>query len=161
LEIPAAFIILETDNWLVNHRMDSALPGYLMVGSKTFADSLSGLSVEALTEVGPILATVQRTLQEVLKARRVYIGRYGHVPGHSFHFHVIPIYDWVKTLFWNDVRYRALAAFADGPGPTETDGAELTFFVWREFCERAVPPPVVGPSVATVIELLRATMPRP
>jgi diadenosine tetraphosphate (Ap4A) HIT family hydrolase len=98
LENPAAFEIFETNNWLVAHRMDSALPGYLMVSSKTFTNSLSNLSVEALAEVGPILATVQRTLREVLKAQRVYIGRYGHAAGYSFHFHLIPIYDWVETL---------------------------------------------------------------
>ncbi|MGO6906813.1 HIT family protein, partial [Rhizobium ruizarguesonis] len=44
------------------------------------------------------------------------------------------------------------------PGETATDGAELTLFVWREFCERAEPPPVKGPSVSEAIELLRETM---
>ncbi|MDL2407982.1 hypothetical protein PY650_20405 [Rhizobium calliandrae] len=30
----------------------------------------------------------------------------------------------------------------------ETDGAELTLFVWREFCEVAKAPPVIGPTMA-------------
>jgi hypothetical protein len=70
---------------------------------------------------------------------------------------VIPIYDWVEELFWKDARYRLLENFAEGAGETATDGAELTLF-WREFCERAEPPPVKGPSVSEAIELLRETM---
>ncbi|MNJ56826.1 hypothetical protein D3C77_523900 [compost metagenome] len=37
-----------------------------------------------------------------------------------------------------------------------TDGAELTLFVWREFCERPEPPAVQGQSVEQVITALRA-----
>lgn len=104
--------------------------------------------------MGSVLAKVQRALSG-LGAKRVYIGRYGHSPGHPLHFHVIPIYDWVEDLFWKDDRYRVLEQLADGPGETPTDGAELTLFVWREFCERADPPPVEGPSILEVILILR------
>jgi hypothetical protein len=64
----------------------------------------------------------------------------------------------VEDLFWKDDRYRLLQSFAEGPPETATDGAELTLFVWREFCERAAPPPVNGPSVFETIELLREKM---
>ncbi|AFL50965.1 diadenosine tetraphosphate (Ap4A) HIT family hydrolase [Sinorhizobium fredii] len=73
----------------------------------------------------------------------------------SIHFHVIPIYNWVEELFWSVARYRLLGTFAEGPGETATDGAEMTLFVWREFCERAEPPPIKGPSVSQAIDLLR------
>lgn len=138
--------------------MNSALPGYLMVSSRKFTNELSALSGDALAELGPLLAKIQNALQQTLQAQRVYIGRYGHTPGYSIHFHVIPVYAWVEALFWRDIRYRALEAFAEAPGETATDGAELTFFIWREFCERAVPPPVQGPSVSEAMELLRAAM---
>ncbi|MBB3397131.1 hypothetical protein FHX09_002596 [Rhizobium sp. BK538] len=75
-------------------------------------------------------------------------------PGYPIHFHVIPIYAWVEELFWSDDRYRLLETFADGPGETPTDGAEMTLFVWREFCERREPPPIKGPSVDEAINLL-------
>lgn len=158
MQIPDRFHVSETDGWLVNHRMNSALPGYLMISSKTDTNDLSELPEAALRELGPLLAAVQRLLSRELKAQRVYIGRYGHSPGYPIHFHVIPIYEWVEKLFWKDSRYRVLQNFADGPGETPTDGAELTLFVWREFCERAVPPPVEGRSVSETIELLRAAM---
>ncbi len=158
MEIPQHFHVVETAGWLVNHRMNSALPGYLMISSKTDTNDLSDLSEDALAEFGPLLARAQSTLKRQLNAQRVYIGRYGHAPGYPIHFHVIPIYDWVEELFWKDALYRLLENFAEGPGETATDGAELTLFVWREFCQRAEPPPVKGPSVSEAIELLREAM---
>lgn len=151
------FKILETEHWLVNHRTDSALPGYLMIGSKKFTNDLWELPENALAELGPLFARFQRALRLRLDAKRVYIGRYGHMPGYPIHFHVIPIYNWVESLFWQDERYRALAGFGEPTEELDTDGAELTFFVWREFCERRVPPPVSGPSVSEIIGILRGT----
>jgi diadenosine tetraphosphate (Ap4A) HIT family hydrolase len=158
LEIPARLRVLESEHWLISHRMDSALPGYLMVGSRTVTDDLSALPMSALSALGPLLARMQYALQCILKAHRVYIGRYGHTPGYPIHFHVIPIYDWVENLFWKDARYRALEDFAEFPGAMATDGAELTFFVWREFCERSVPPPIEGPSVSQAVELIKQAL---
>ncbi len=152
------FVIGESDGWLVSHRANSALPGYLIVASKGLANDLFDLPDGALREIGPLLALSQATLKRELGAPRVYIGRYGHIPGLAFHFHVIPIYDWVEKLFWRDGRYRILGQFAEGEGETGTDGAELTLFVWREFCERRRAPPIEGPSVSKTIALLRETM---
>lgn len=142
----------------MNHRVNSALPGYMIISSKRFSNDLSELSEEALLELGPLLAKAQKALKETLNAQRIYIGRYGHTPGYSIHFHVIPIYDWIEELFWQDARYRVLENFAASPGETATDGAELTLFVWREFCERAKPPPVKGLSVPQAIKLLSEAM---
>jgi len=147
--------VTETDGWLVSHRSNSALPGYLIVSSKTFAGDLSELPTSALCELGPLLAQVQGAIKQELNALRVYVGRYGHAPGHTVHFHVIPIYDWVEELFWQDSRYRVLEGLAEGEGEAGTDGAELTLFVWREFCERAEPPPIKGLPVYQAVELLR------
>ena len=158
MEIPDQFVICEASFWIINHRLNSALPGYLMVASKLPVYDLSDLPNSALTELGPLLAEAQRALQTNMKPVRIYIGRYGHSPGFPIHFHIIPVYDWVEDLFWCDERYRVLEHFIEprsGPG---TDGAELTLFIWREFCERPNPPPIKGPSVSEVIALLRDKM---
>ena len=97
-------------------------------------------------------------LRTKLRPARVYIGRFGHSPGYPVHFHLIPIYSWVERLFWNDSRYRALDKFGKNGQEKTTDGAELTFFVWREFCEGTEPPVVEGPSVAQVVATLRKEM---
>jgi diadenosine tetraphosphate (Ap4A) HIT family hydrolase len=163
LEVPYQFVICEVDFWIINHRINSALPGYLMVASKLPVYDLADLPNGALTELGPLLAEAQKALRTTLKPVRVYIGRYGHSPGYPIHFHIIPVYDWVEALFWRDDRYRVLENFVDahfveaqgGPG---TDGAELTLFIWREFCERPDPPPIEGHSVSEAITLLRDKM---
>ncbi|MET3853876.1 HIT family protein [Rhizobium sp. OAE497] len=156
--IPSDYLIGGTSDWSVNHRINSALPGYLMISSTADTNSLSDLSADALSAMGMVFAKVQRALSDVLGAERVYIGRYGHSPGYPIHFHAIPIYGWVEELFWSDARYRVLERFADGPGETPTDGAELTLFVWREFCERKDPPPIKGPPVTETISMLRRTL---
>src|SRR5262245_17200160 len=55
LKIPHRFHVLETDGWLVNHRMNSALPGYLMISAKADTDDLFDLPQGALEELGPLL----------------------------------------------------------------------------------------------------------
>jgi len=156
-DIPEQLLIARTAHWSVNHRVNSALPGYLIIASTKATSDLSDLSVEALASMGVIFADVQRALT-MLGAHRVYISRYGHSPGFPIHFHAIPIYPWVEDLFWQDERYRMLEQLAEGPGETPTDGAELTLFVWREFCERANPPTINGPTVPQTIEILRQSI---
>jgi hypothetical protein len=56
--------------------------------------------------------------------------------------------------FFADPRYHVLQGLQHPP-VGDTDGAELTLYVWREFCERPDPPPISGPSVESMIEMLR------
>jgi len=161
LEIHDRFVISEYDYWRVNHRVNSALPGYLMLASKLAVDDLSQLPDAALTELGPLLARVQAALLTKLSPERVYIGRYGHSPGYPIHFHLIPVYSWVEKHFWHDKRYRLLQKFSEKEEETATDGAELTLFIWREFCKQSPPPPIEGPSVDQTITLLRQALATP
>jgi diadenosine tetraphosphate (Ap4A) HIT family hydrolase len=147
-------IILETEHWLVSHRADSALPGYLILGARQATDELHRLPESALAELGMLLAKLQQALQAVLDPEHLYVGRYGHTSGHAFHFHIIPICGWVKQRFFADPRYRALQGLQHSPAG-DTDGAELTLYVWREFCESPDPPPIPDPSVEEVVEMLR------
>lgn len=157
MQIPSSHLIHQTEHWLLNHHLASALPGYLMLGSKQPADSLADLPEAALAEMGGLMAKVQCILEQTLQPKWLYIGRFGHSPGFPIHFHFIPVYAWVEELFWADERYRTLSQFAHiEDAATQTDGAELTLFVWREFGEAPVPPAVQGPSIGQVIELLRS-----
>ena len=155
-KIPDHLIIKETEHWIINQRVGSNLPGYLMVGARVETNDLSELPPAALAELGPLLASAQKALSDLFKPDHLYIGRYGHTSGHSIHFHVIPIYTWVKEAFADDPRYRVFKSFYTPGVPTsDPDGAELTLYVWREFCESRTPPPIQGPSVAEVITLLK------
>ena len=156
MKISPHFIIHESANWVVNHRTDSALPGYLMLSAKQMTNSLAELPAEALTELGGLQAKIQLAIETHLHPKRLYIGRFGHDSGYSIHFHFIPIYLWIENLFWKDQRYRSLQAFGSRPFTvSQTDGAELTLFVWREFCERPDPPAIQGPSIDETVNVLR------
>jgi diadenosine tetraphosphate (Ap4A) HIT family hydrolase len=155
-------VILQTEDWVLNHRVDSALPGYLMLGARVPTNDLSVLRPQALAQLGTLLANAQTALTAILKPEHLYIGRYGHSAGYSLHFHLIPICAWVRQLFFDDLRYRVLRDLTHHSGVLDadkTDGAELTLYVWREFCENPVPPPISGPSVQEVIERLKVLMP--
>jgi diadenosine tetraphosphate (Ap4A) HIT family hydrolase len=144
-EPPEHLTILQTEHWVLNHRVDSALPGYRMLGSRARANDLSILRTEALLELGTLLARAQAALNVLLAPDHLYIGRYGHMAGHALHFHIIPFCGWVKQSFFGDPRYRVLQKFyqpsEEGIAVDDTDGAELTLYVWREFCENPSPPP--------------------
>lgn len=157
MEIAPQFIIHETDHWIINHHLASALPGYLMLATKMQTSSLAELSSDALAELGVLLARTQQTIERQLQPKRLYIGRFGHDPGWPIHFHFIPVHDWVEDLFWNDARYRQLETFAYAENAlSSTDGAELTLFIWREFGENPTPPKIQGPSIDEVITRLRS-----
>lgn len=129
-----------------------------MVSSTGFVHELKDLSQEALSSLGPLLAKTEDVIRRLLQPDRLYIGRYGHTPGYTIHFHLIPIYDWVEDLFWQDARYRTLEKLSESSGGTATDGAELTLFVWREFCEGLSAPAIKGPSVLQAIEMMREAL---
>jgi diadenosine tetraphosphate (Ap4A) HIT family hydrolase len=158
-EPPEHLVILQTEDWMLNHRVDSALPGYLILGARMPTNDLSLLRPKALAQLGMLLARTQRALGAILKPKHLYIGRYGHSVGHALHFHIMPVCEWVRQSFFSDARYRALKNFDRHPADTkvtdETDGAELTLYIWREFCENPVPPPVSGPPIHEVVERLK------
>jgi len=151
-------VIIRTEDWLINHRADSALPGYLIVGARVPANELAHLSARALAELGKLLATAQSVLTAILNPEHLYIGRYGHAAGHAIHFHIIPVCGWVKERFWSDPRYRVLQGLSGRSAVDETDGAELTLFIWREFCESRDPPAISGPAVDEVVARLKIVM---
>jgi diadenosine tetraphosphate (Ap4A) HIT family hydrolase len=156
MEVAPQYIVHESAHWILNHHLSSALPGYLMLGSKAQVCSLTELSEGALAELGGLLATTQKILESRLKPKWLYISRFGHDPRYPIHFHFIPVYHWVEDLFWKDARYRLLETFATHDNAqTLTDGAELTLFIWREFGESPQPPVIQGPSIKQVIDELR------
>ncbi len=156
MPIDPAFILHQTEHWLLNHHQASALPGYLMLGAKAPIHSLAHMPAAALAELGGLLADTQRVMEAQLRPKWLYISRYGHMPGLPLHFHFIPVYDWVEAAFWRDERYRSLQTLGSlDQAQGLTDGAELTLFVWREFGENPTPPRVEGDTVERVIERLR------
>lgn len=153
---PQETIIFETSHWRINHRVDITLPGYLMVGAEAGAD-WDELSAESLTELGGVLAQSVRAITDCLHPQRVYVSRYGHTSGHTLHFHLIPVYDWVIEAYRRDERYHVLNHSDVSDSSTDPDGADLTLFIWREYAGAKRLPPA-GLSIEEVISRLRQAM---
>ena len=159
---PPELVVLETAHWVVNQRVGTALPGYLIVGAKDpEAMDLSRLVPAAQAELGPVLARVQAAVTEVLTPEWTLVSRWGLMEGFPVHFHVIPVTRGVIDAYLADERYRGLMAFYTRPpvdDPGEFDGADLTLFVVREFTKRATPPAVSGPSIEETVHRLRTVL---
>jgi len=146
------FVVYETEHWRVNQRVDSTLPGYLIVGAKEpKAVDLAQLSEDALSEMGTVLGRVTGALQRLFQPEHLHICRFGHDSDHTVHFHVIPIYNWVNVAY----RRAAREGGTYVQYPDFTDGASLTLFVTEEFGRGRVPCEIVEPSIPAVIDALR------
>jgi len=126
-----------------------------MLSSRRHVTQLYSLPIDALAEMADLTAKIEYALNELLKPNYLYISRYGHNKDLAIHFHFIPVSQWLLDLFWQDERYRQLQSFGCENPETLTDGAELTFFIWREFCERPDPPSYQGPSRELIIKNLK------
>jgi diadenosine tetraphosphate (Ap4A) HIT family hydrolase len=165
-EPPKHLVILRTDHWVLNHRVDSALPGYLMLGARGCRPLIStGCARKHSRSLHRCRQMRKRRWTKFQKPRHFYIGRYGHTAGHAPHFHIIPVCEWVRQSFFSDPRYRVFADlsrhFAAAGATDETDGAELTLYIWRVFRENPVPPRVFRPAVHEVVERLKVSLAGP
>lgn len=126
--IPAEFIVFERKHWVVNYRMGSTYPGYLMVASRQSVSDISELETPALEEMGKVLADVERAIRVVYNPYKVLVGKLGFTKGFNCHFHVVPVHAWVLEEIKLNTRY------ADEP-----DGNDVMLYVNREYCENQCP----------------------
>ena len=71
MDIPSSFIIHESKYWILNHRMDSALAGYLMLSAKQMTNSLAALAIEAQAALGVLQARIQNAIEAHLQPTRL------------------------------------------------------------------------------------------
>jgi diadenosine tetraphosphate (Ap4A) HIT family hydrolase len=146
------FVVQETEHWRVNHRVDTTLPGYLIVGAKdSRAVDLNHLPQAALVEMGPLFSSLTDALQSLFEPEHVHICRFGHDSGQTLHFHIIPSYDWVKEAY----RVAATEGGTEIQYPAFSDGASLTLFVSEEFARGRAPCEIIGPNIEEVIRVLK------
>ena len=144
--IPEHLIIHRTEHWTINHRVDTEMPGYLMIGaSDSKVERFQDISEEAAAELGTLIVRATKYVEEELQPKRIFCSRYGYDAGHSVHFHVIPIYSWLEEEFIKDPEYSKLFC----------DGSSLTLFLWREYIEAENKRPIFGPGVEEVIDRLK------
>ena len=152
---PPWSIVLQTELWTLNHNIDARIPGYLMLSPNRSVSDFSDLSNAELSSMGHLISIATTAIKTTLSPENIFISRYGVTSGFSLHFHIIPVHEWVKRLFSQDIRYQTLKDFKGSKFVDFPDGADWTLFIWREFVESENPPPCEGPSVADTISLLR------
>lgn len=146
LSIPQHLIVHQTKYWTINHRVDTEMPGYLMIGaSDSEVRRFKDISEEASIELGALIIRSTKYVEEELQPKRIFCSRYGYDDGHSVHFHIIPIYSWLEEEFLNDVEYSKLFC----------DGSTLTLFLWREYIEAENKRPIFGPSVDEAVSKIK------
>jgi len=154
-DVPEQYHIGETTGWSVNHRINSSLPGYLMISSKTFTNDLSDLPSEALCSLGLLFAKVQDALKRVLTGLHRPLRACAGVP-HPFPCHPNIRVGWGAILEgWPIPATRNFRGRA-GRDPywrRGTDAIRLAR-VLRTSCS----PADQGASVAEATELLRRTI---
>ncbi|MCK4860389.1 MAG: hypothetical protein KAS85_00575 [Rhodobacteraceae bacterium] len=123
--------IWEGVGWVINANMTYSIPGYMYVTHKSITE-FANLSQEDSSELGLALKLAAQAAEKVLSPENVLVGRFGVVPGHNIHFHITPVYDWVKAALLSDPKYTAYQASNPEGYPAIPDGAELQAYIWRE-----------------------------
>ncbi len=131
-------IILETKHWRITHNRDARLEGYLMLGTLEEAYEFSDISSEGLAEFGEIVSLATSAIRKTFSPKHVLVGRYGVMPGHRLHLHLVPVYDWLDKRMESDERYSFLdTLYSDEDSVLRYDAADYMLYTWRELCERA------------------------
>ena len=123
--------IWDGTGWVINANMSYSIPGYMYVTHKS-ATNFADLNQADTAELGLALKLATHAAQTVLLPENVLAGRFGLVPGHPIHFHITPVYTWVKDALMADPKYTAYQTNNPENYPAIPDGAELQAFIWRE-----------------------------
>ncbi|WP_394250500.1 HIT family protein [Vibrio profundi] len=123
--IPDENVVFENEYWVVNHRMNTTYPGYLMVASKSESTELLDLCDKSLASLGLVLAKVEGLLQTTFSPQKVIFSKLGFSKGFNCHFHAVPVSEKVIEEICRSSSYTF----------DEPDGNDVMLFINREYCE--------------------------
>ena len=83
------YLVSEDAYFRAEHSGDCCVPGYLILSARDSVSSISGLSSEALQNLGPRLALLVRAIEAVVRPELVYCARFGEEVK-ALHFHLLP-----------------------------------------------------------------------
>ncbi len=121
--------------WQINLNTAFGIPGYLFVNSLGDATGRFGtLDPAGFAEMGHAIGLATRAVERILDPAHVFAGKFGMVPGHAVHFHVIPVDATLLAAFEADTRWHGFRAANPAGYPAVPDAAELIAFLWRDLC---------------------------
>ena len=127
-----------------------------MLSPVSAASEFHDLSEPALSELGSVIAKATQSIKACYNPDYIFTSRYGVIPGLSLHFHIIPIYTWIRDLLQSHPRYRCLDSLYNPDYGTTPDAADFTLFIWREFIEARPPLAAEHFSLAETVAALRS-----
>jgi len=90
-ELSPRELVFDDGNWRVVHAFGSAIPGWLVVVCRLHITSMSQLTPQEATVVGPLLSTLSAALEDVLGARKAYVAFLAEAKGlEHLHVHMVP-----------------------------------------------------------------------
>ncbi|MGN6605443.1 MAG: HIT family protein [Jatrophihabitans sp.] len=90
--LPPREDILHTDHWRVVHAFNSTLPGWLVVLPTRHVTSLADLTLEAATELGPLIRRLSLALRKVRGCEKTYLMQFSEAVGFAhLHLHLVPV----------------------------------------------------------------------
>ncbi len=121
-------VFLESPRWLLLRHADPVpIAGWMMLAARAHRSGVDALTDEEAAELGPILATLVRSVREETGCARAYAITFNEAVPH-LHLHVIPRHaDDPATTSWALAdRYRAVARgeVAAAPGSVAEAAAE-------------------------------------
>lgn len=146
----------------INQNTSYGIPGYLFVNSIGSGSSrFNSLNPRAHSEFGRAIGLAACALENVLQPVHVFAGKFGMVPDHALHFHVIPVQDWMIAAFEADPRWHGFRSQNPEGFPAVPDAAELIAFFWRHYCfsgfgAKSIEHDRLSTRIAAEIELLSA-----
>jgi len=84
-------VVFENDLWLVRHR-GRGVPGWMVIQSQRHVSGFAFFNEEEARNFGPAFTHLQRALQNLTGALRIYTASLNETYPH-FHCHFVPLYD--------------------------------------------------------------------
>ncbi len=81
--------LLETDEWLIRHSVETNIEGYLILEARRHILDLSQASDKEIATYGPMVALATRAIRRVVSPERVYTFTLAEAVPH-LHLHLIP-----------------------------------------------------------------------
>lgn len=136
-----SFLIFANEHFVIEQSRDHLIPGYLILRPVQVADSIVGMTKQAIRQLGPLMALSYACIEKVVNPEIIYCARFGEKV-RAIHFHLFP-----RSRYMGDVFKKAhdLTEQADISGPQLLD-----------WLMKRKPPSLDDPkNVATTIALLK------
>ena len=130
--------LFENDLWFVT-ALSAGVPGWMMMQAQRHVGGPAYFNDEEAINFGPALRYLEKTLEEVTGAQRIYTAAFGEGARH-FHAHMVPRYDQMPNDALAFEVFDLLRATQEGDVPFDEEEATRIADAYAERL-RDVPPP--------------------